>query len=296
MPWCARCGTGISQHEMTEGYADRTDPGLTVRFPLRRPAGRGAPGLDDDALDAHQQRGRRRRAGPALRQGPPGRRRPLAGQGDPPRRPSPARSRCSRSVAGSELVGLALPGPVRRPAGGPGRLRRRRARRPPVRAPRRRLGRGRRGGGHRDRPHRARLRRRGLRPRQGARPADAGAARRGRHLHRRLRVPRRPRRPRLGRAVVEHLQAPRALLPPGAVRPPLPALLALRHAARLPPGRRVVHQHGPGLRPAARAADAGRGRREPPLPDHGRRRRDPVDPRRSATSGSSTGSSTCTTG
>jgi isoleucyl-tRNA synthetase len=34
MPWCARCGTGISQHEMTEGYADRTDPGLTVPLPL----------------------------------------------------------------------------------------------------------------------------------------------------------------------------------------------------------------------------------------------------------------------
>ena len=34
MPWCARCGTGISQHEMTEGYADREDPGLTVKFPL----------------------------------------------------------------------------------------------------------------------------------------------------------------------------------------------------------------------------------------------------------------------
>jgi isoleucyl-tRNA synthetase len=34
MPWCARCGTGISQHEMTEGYADREDPGLTIRFPL----------------------------------------------------------------------------------------------------------------------------------------------------------------------------------------------------------------------------------------------------------------------
>ncbi len=28
MPWCARCGTGISQHEMTEGYADREDPSL----------------------------------------------------------------------------------------------------------------------------------------------------------------------------------------------------------------------------------------------------------------------------
>jgi isoleucyl-tRNA synthetase len=34
MPWCPRCGTGISQHEMTEGYQDREDPGLTVRYPL----------------------------------------------------------------------------------------------------------------------------------------------------------------------------------------------------------------------------------------------------------------------
>ncbi|MGD0247636.1 MAG: class I tRNA ligase family protein [Candidatus Limnocylindrales bacterium] len=34
MPWCARCGTGISQHEMTEGYTDREDPGLTIRLPL----------------------------------------------------------------------------------------------------------------------------------------------------------------------------------------------------------------------------------------------------------------------
>ncbi len=34
MPWCARCGTGISQHEMTEGYQEREDPGLTVALPL----------------------------------------------------------------------------------------------------------------------------------------------------------------------------------------------------------------------------------------------------------------------
>ncbi|HUG48305.1 MAG TPA: class I tRNA ligase family protein [Candidatus Limnocylindria bacterium] len=34
MPWCARCGTGISQMEMNEGYQEREDPGLTVRFPL----------------------------------------------------------------------------------------------------------------------------------------------------------------------------------------------------------------------------------------------------------------------
>jgi isoleucyl-tRNA synthetase len=34
MPWCARCGTGISQTEAAEGYQERDDPGLTVRFPL----------------------------------------------------------------------------------------------------------------------------------------------------------------------------------------------------------------------------------------------------------------------
>jgi isoleucyl-tRNA synthetase len=40
MPWCPRCGTGISQHEIvTEGYVERTDPGLTVRFPLRERPG-----------------------------------------------------------------------------------------------------------------------------------------------------------------------------------------------------------------------------------------------------------------
>ncbi|MDP8905418.1 MAG: class I tRNA ligase family protein [Chloroflexota bacterium] len=34
MPWCTRCGTGISQMEMNEGYREREDPGLTVRLPL----------------------------------------------------------------------------------------------------------------------------------------------------------------------------------------------------------------------------------------------------------------------
>jgi isoleucyl-tRNA synthetase len=36
MPWCVRCGTGISQHEIvTEGYRELTHPSVTVRFPLR---------------------------------------------------------------------------------------------------------------------------------------------------------------------------------------------------------------------------------------------------------------------
>ncbi len=40
MPWCPRCATGISQHEIvTEGYREMTHPSVTLRFPLR-----GRPG------------------------------------------------------------------------------------------------------------------------------------------------------------------------------------------------------------------------------------------------------------
>ena len=36
MPWCARCGTGISQHEIVvEGYQDLTHTSIFLRFPLR---------------------------------------------------------------------------------------------------------------------------------------------------------------------------------------------------------------------------------------------------------------------
>jgi isoleucyl-tRNA synthetase len=35
MPWCARCGTGLSQHEIvTEGYQEITHPSITLRFSL----------------------------------------------------------------------------------------------------------------------------------------------------------------------------------------------------------------------------------------------------------------------
>ena len=126
MPWCPRCGTGLSQMEMNEGYQDREDPGLTVRLPAGGPARRGAPGLDDDALDAGRQRRRRRRRGPALRQGAPGRGPLLAGQGNPEAgapRPVPGRGGAGRVGAGR----LAVHGSVRRAAGGPGRRSRRRA-------------------------------------------------------------------------------------------------------------------------------------------------------------------------
>ncbi|MFX1263437.1 MAG: class I tRNA ligase family protein, partial [Promethearchaeota archaeon] len=40
MPWCARCGTAISQHEIvTEGYRELTHPSITLRFPLVDRAG-----------------------------------------------------------------------------------------------------------------------------------------------------------------------------------------------------------------------------------------------------------------
>ncbi len=36
MPWCTRCGTGMSQHEIvTEGYRELTHPSIFLRFPLR---------------------------------------------------------------------------------------------------------------------------------------------------------------------------------------------------------------------------------------------------------------------
>src|SRR5205814_2200628 len=38
-PYCARCGTALSSHEVAQGYEDVTDPSIYVRFPL----------LDDDA-------------------------------------------------------------------------------------------------------------------------------------------------------------------------------------------------------------------------------------------------------
>lgn len=45
MPWCPRCATGISQHEIvTDGYAELTHQSVTVRFPLRD--AQGKPRLD----------------------------------------------------------------------------------------------------------------------------------------------------------------------------------------------------------------------------------------------------------
>ncbi|MEE9163075.1 MAG: class I tRNA ligase family protein, partial [Candidatus Neomarinimicrobiota bacterium] len=40
MPWCPRCGTGISQHEMAEGYREIDDKSLYLLLPLDGPENR----------------------------------------------------------------------------------------------------------------------------------------------------------------------------------------------------------------------------------------------------------------
>ncbi len=35
VPYCARCGTALSSHELAQGYDDAVDPSVYVRFPLR---------------------------------------------------------------------------------------------------------------------------------------------------------------------------------------------------------------------------------------------------------------------
>lgn len=40
LPYCPRCGTGLSSHEVAQGYADRTDPSILTRLPVV-----GDPGL-----------------------------------------------------------------------------------------------------------------------------------------------------------------------------------------------------------------------------------------------------------
>ena len=35
-PYCPRCGTTLSDHEVAQGYETVSDPSVYVRFPLRR--------------------------------------------------------------------------------------------------------------------------------------------------------------------------------------------------------------------------------------------------------------------
>ena len=66
VPYCPRCGTALSRHEVALGYQDVVDPSVYVRFPVAEDGGaaagrRRAARLDDDAVDA----GLQRRASPS---------------------------------------------------------------------------------------------------------------------------------------------------------------------------------------------------------------------------------------
>jgi isoleucyl-tRNA synthetase len=241
MPWCPRCGTGLSQMEMNEGYQDREDPGLTVRFPLVDRPGESllvwttTPWtLTSNVAAAVGERLQYVR----IRQGED--------------RFWVARSVLKAAVQGpftveEEVAGtaprrVALHRPVRRPAGGA-----RRVRRGGLRAP--------------------------------CRPWDEvgedegtgivhiapGCGAEDYQLGKQLGLPvigpidedgryfpgfdwlTGPRGPGGRRADRGRPGAARVLLPPRAIQPPLPALLAVRDAAAVPPRRRVVHLDGRGL-------------------------------------------------
>ncbi|HEV7761968.1 MAG TPA: isoleucine--tRNA ligase [Acidimicrobiales bacterium] len=51
-PYCGRCGTALSSHEVAQGYRDVVDPSIYVRFPLTgrsSQGGHGGPAAPDDA-------------------------------------------------------------------------------------------------------------------------------------------------------------------------------------------------------------------------------------------------------
>ena len=69
VPYCPRCGTALSSHEVAQGYHDVVDPSVYVRLPVtsvppadrdpreRRAGGRQPAGLDNDAVDLDLARG-----------------------------------------------------------------------------------------------------------------------------------------------------------------------------------------------------------------------------------------------
>ena len=220
--WCPRCGTSISAHELHGQLRGPPRPVALRPLPAARPRGRVDRRLDDDPVDAARQRRGRRQ--------PRGRLRPARERRVGRVRALPGRD-VHRGRQGRRARRAALHGAVRRARA---RVRRR--------APRDPVGRRRARHRHRHRPHRAGLRRRGLRALEGARPRRAHARRRGRPLLSRVRLAARPLDRRGGRADRRRPRRPRPARPRRDRRAQLSVLLALPHAADLPPLRRLVHR------------------------------------------------------
>ena len=72
VPYCPRCGTALSSHEVAQGYEDVEDPSVYVKLPVRDPdaaSGGGGPAgrVDDDPVDPDLERRGRGGAGHRVR-------------------------------------------------------------------------------------------------------------------------------------------------------------------------------------------------------------------------------------
>ena len=56
VPYCPRCETTLSSHEVALGYRDVVDPSVFLKLPVSGERG-AAAGVDDDAVDAAGKRG-----------------------------------------------------------------------------------------------------------------------------------------------------------------------------------------------------------------------------------------------
>ena len=117
VPYCPRCGTALSSHEVAHGYRDVEDPSVYVRFPVAEAGADGRdPGvsgaarrrlgrLDDHPVDVDLERRARRRPRDRVRTGPKRRR-------GADRRPRSGRAACSARTPRSSptFPGTALAG------------------------------------------------------------------------------------------------------------------------------------------------------------------------------------------
>jgi isoleucyl-tRNA synthetase len=102
LPYCPRCETALSRHEVAQGYQDVEDPSVYVALDRRPRRAGAAPDhrVDDDAVDARLQHGARRQPRAHLRRAAQAQRRRLDHRPRRGARRRRARRRLGRPVGG----------------------------------------------------------------------------------------------------------------------------------------------------------------------------------------------------